>query len=1274
MRPTTIYSAVLVALLLITTLSSPASLHEVQAQNTLASMALSGMSATTTRATGQRIASDARDLLSEQAILAATGETTRVSVATDSDQGNGVSVDPSVSDDGRYVVFTSLANNLVVGDTNICEWNLPSHQCLDVFVHDRQTGETTRVSVATSGTQGNSDSSSPAISADGRYVAFMSFANNLVVGDTNICESNLPSHQCPDVFVHDRQTGETTRISVATDGTQGNRDSYSAALSADGRYVVFESAASNLVSGDTNGQNDVFVHDRETGETERVSVATNGVQGNSGSGTPALSADGRYVAFLSYANNLVVGDTNICFLDVISCGDIFVHDRETGETERVSVATNGVQGNGDAFGAAISADGRYVAFRSRASNLVGGDTNGLDDIFVHDRQIGQTMRVSVATGGTQGNSGSGTPAISADGRYVAFLSYANNLVVGDTNELDDIFVHDRQTGQTTRVSVATDGGQGNNYSGLPAISADGRYVAFHSAASTLVSSDTNGFPDVFVHDRGEGGGGTDCARFVSDVNYPDGSVVAPGQVFEKRWRLQNCGTSSWSGYQAVRTSGTYGPVSFPVSGAAGGPASVAAMFTAPASPGTYRATYKMQGPSGQFGDAFWAEVVVGSSGGSGNPQRPLIVIPGIMGSRLYNTRDNVETWPTEVLYGSDAEKALAISQLAKIPGFETPFVATYTVGNPTYPYDSLHAMLTSSGGYREHLPDITHTPLERCEMDKAAGKTDITLFVFAYDWRQTNDASAIDLGELIACVTELTGQDKVDILAHSMGGLIARKYIAGFTSQGHHVETLVSIGTPWLGSPKTIYGLETGDIADPDSKESWLKLGLKLQALKLIAGASPSVAQLLPSESYYLLGGRPFKEAGWDINNNGNAHDSYESHDNLMALIEQRYSIDATLNRFFHAGRQDDWRQTAHQGVRYFHIIGFQEWGQTIKQVRATETCLNKKGALGQSICLNTSRGFDVELAEGDGTVPILSAQRIGNGLNLNDLTATLWVVRERAGYGSADHTGMTANSIVQACIITAFQGRGNCTLQASPQGAGVTPAGPSLPDSVPAHYLEIVGSAHVTVADTYGATTDTISGTLGVPVPDVTLYHLGEVASLFILPTYQTYTATVRAGASSLIVNHRVGTGDTATQATRYLDVDVPPGTLLQLRITPQGIEPLRADTDGNGSFETEIAPTASVSGIAANDLDAPAVTISAAGPLDAKTVTIAASDGGSGVKQLLYSLDGTTFQPYTAPFAVDATQTQVVYAFADDNVANRSSLLAQRIVWMTHLPLTVR
>lgn len=346
-------------------------------------------------------------------------------------------------------------------------------------------GVTTRLSVATAGTQADGRSFTPALSSDGRYAAFYSDATNLVTGDVN---------NARDVFVRDLQTGETTRVSVEGGGAEANGDSFEPALSADGRFVAFSSAATNLVAGDSNDANDIFVRDRQANTTTRVSVGLAGVNANGGSDAPSISADGRLVAFTSAASNLVEGDSN-------NQRDAFVFDRQTGATTRASLSSAGEQANLDSFTAELSADGRFLVFTSYASTLVGFDDNEGSDVFVRDLQAGTTTRVSEYTGGFQVDGDSLRPAISADGRYVAFDSDAWDLVWGDTNDVFDVYVHDRQTGYTTRVSVDDSGSQSDGASFRPSLSWDGRYVAYYSDASNLVAGDTNGGSDVVLFDR-----------------------------------------------------------------------------------------------------------------------------------------------------------------------------------------------------------------------------------------------------------------------------------------------------------------------------------------------------------------------------------------------------------------------------------------------------------------------------------------------------------------------------------------------------------------------------------------------------------------------------------------------------------------------------------------------------------------------------------------------------------------------------------------------------
>jgi Tol biopolymer transport system component len=450
-------------------------------------------------------------LLAVSGVSGTTSEprTELVSVDSAGAQGNGNSNLSAISADGRFVAFRSNAPNLVPEDTNGTD---------DIFVRDRQTGTTERVSVDSSGVQGNAISGfalSSAISADGRYVAFASNASNLAPDDLN---GNFP-----DVFVHDRATRQTELVSVDTNGPGGHGGGlFTVSMSADGRFIAFDSALCG------NCLLEVFVRDRTTRQTEKVSVSPTGTQANGASGFPAISADGRFVAFASGATNLVEGDTNGRF-------DVFVYDRQSRTTELVSVTSDGVQGNVDSglggprggFPVSVSGDGRLVAFVSSASNLVPGDTNRAADVFVRDRASGTTERVSIGSGGEQASGATGAASISRDGRLVAFDAFG--LPEGNTGS-EDVFVHNLETHTTELISVKNVDPLGRP-SLAPAISADGRFVAFFSSSGTVVEGDTNPGEDVFVRDRG---GFADAAppiltvpaEITVDATSPDGAMVA----------------------------------------------------------------------------------------------------------------------------------------------------------------------------------------------------------------------------------------------------------------------------------------------------------------------------------------------------------------------------------------------------------------------------------------------------------------------------------------------------------------------------------------------------------------------------------------------------------------------------------------------------------------------------------------------------------------------------------------------------------------------------
>jgi Tol biopolymer transport system component len=350
----------------------------------------------------------------------ATGTTDRVSPS--GEEPDGQSQRPTLSADGRYVAFWSEATNLVPGDTN---------DVADAFVYDRSDRIFRRVSVGPGGVQANGESLRPVISADGGTVAFESAARNLTPKD--VLGRGTDTNSARDIFVYDMAKSETTRVSVASDGTQGAGESLRPSISAEGRYVAFQSDVV-FDTSDTNKSRDVYVHDRESGTTTRVSLADSEAEGDGGSFSPSLSSDGRFVAFWSNASNLVDGDAN-------AKSDIFVRDVQEGITRRASVDSGGAEADDDSSDPSISPDGQFVAFWSAAGNLVADDSNGVRDVFLHDLTTGETTRVSVATDGSQADADCYAANVAGGGDLVAFDSEATTLVAGDSNPGSDIFLH-----------------------------------------------------------------------------------------------------------------------------------------------------------------------------------------------------------------------------------------------------------------------------------------------------------------------------------------------------------------------------------------------------------------------------------------------------------------------------------------------------------------------------------------------------------------------------------------------------------------------------------------------------------------------------------------------------------------------------------------------------------------------------------------------------------------------------------------------------------------
>jgi len=407
-----------------------------------------------------------------RSIYAAPGDTAAVGqVAVPMVPGPNNPHPGSISDDGRFVVFASTANGIVSGDTN---------NRSDVFLHDRQANTTIRLSASftdPADPSGSNIAAEPSISGDGRYVVFL---------------ATPPIQLGTQVVLYDRMAG--TQQTIYTDPSNPivaaiSSGAAATAISPDGRHVLFRLF-------------DLKALDRQTDETEVIwsRATTPPFYAGAGFGTPGITPNGRFVVYEATIEN----DSNY---HVIAGGpasgqqtgaDVFVYDRWLGINERISVATEGDESTAEAFGGSISADGRYVAFYT-ASPLTAGETGSISDVYVRDRWLGTTERVSVAANGQAANGNSIKPVISASGRFVTFRSEATNLIAGDNNGLADVFVYDRQSRSLERASIATDGSEANAFSDVVAASADGNFTLFATNATTLVPGAPGA--SLFVHER-----------------------------------------------------------------------------------------------------------------------------------------------------------------------------------------------------------------------------------------------------------------------------------------------------------------------------------------------------------------------------------------------------------------------------------------------------------------------------------------------------------------------------------------------------------------------------------------------------------------------------------------------------------------------------------------------------------------------------------------------------------------------------------------------------
>ncbi len=385
--------------------------------------------------------------------------------------GNRDSRLQAITPDARYVLFISEATNLGV---------IPATQVSHLYRKDRQTGVVTLVSVNTSGQAANANVESAAMSADGRYIVFDTAATNLADDEDNET----------DIFLRDILLNTTTRISIGRSGADASGSSSRPSISGDGRYVVFESNADNLILGDTNSAADIFLLDRSNGVKARVSVSATGAELPSASSLGRISQDGSTISFAT-SESLVPADT-------YSGIDVYIRSRSNPSTVNgINLSSSGEWGDDGSYYSAMSSTGRYVLFESDANSLTSDEFGSRNDVYLRDRLAGTTVRVSLTSGGDAADHNSYIGGISVDGRFATFSSAASNLIDGDTNQQADIFVRDMLTSTNYRVSMSSGGLESDHESRNPLISSNGLSIVFDSKATNLVAGDFGAYVDVY---------------------------------------------------------------------------------------------------------------------------------------------------------------------------------------------------------------------------------------------------------------------------------------------------------------------------------------------------------------------------------------------------------------------------------------------------------------------------------------------------------------------------------------------------------------------------------------------------------------------------------------------------------------------------------------------------------------------------------------------------------------------------------------------------------
>ncbi len=623
---------------------------------------------------------------------------------------------------------------------------------------------------------------------------------------------------------------------------------------------------------------------------------------------------------------------------------------------------------------------------------------------------------------------------------------------------------------------------------------------------------------------------------------------------------------------------------------------------------------------------------------------PVVLIPGIMGSRIARWNgDSIgeELWPATAYSDRHGDLAVDVENPdgPYVPVQNRRIVASGILTNLTaghvnvdFYLNMLSWLVSNDGGGRKLYERLR--PISACNNSQ----NDADLFVFAYDWRNSNWTSARDLDEFIQCIRSSQGNPanfKVRIVAHSMGGLVARRYILNKKQNNlpHYVDRMVSLGTPWLGSPKFIRTLQNGWI---DVKAN---IWINPLVIRSIAPNLRGAHELIPSYVYTdqmtasSIGSFPLGEDGWDFNNNQRAERDYDFA-TLKAKMNQYGNSPGTHTDGFHSLDFDDWNRID-TGVDYYNFYGRQS---------GTVGSLQAFGILGVPLYLSS-----VDAQYGDGTVPEVSSRRFG----LRDYRGPRNIERrfDNTNHGDLASTGITFSSIL--CAVQANDPT-NCL-------DGQSPLAPAV--DYPFYNLRITGPNSVVLADSFGNTSDSLNSSIDEGITTIATDVASNASFSSTIPLDQTYGATITVPNSPISISVLKNDGQSIAQAIRYADISLPPNVLALIQLSPQGVTTLAYDSNGDGTFDTLVNPTINVTGTQAQDIEAPLLFVNETVQGGSSRIDLEATDTGTGVQRIMYSLNGTTFQQYTTPLTLNPAVTPTIYAYADDNVFNRTGLVTHNL-----------